>query len=400
VPGVAVVPANKPFPASLYDDSMPLKLVVSNVSLADAPQTYLFDDDRITIGRDEAVHVTLSDNKRVVSTRHAELVRENDQFFLADLRSKNFTYLNGERLESDRKYPVKDGDRFKIGDFEISLSITETVPFEADRTVFLTNPFDEPVRQLASVLDKLATAYENEPPQRGLEAMKLSLLQTIDGKPSAKMLPMLQSLLSDSSLPPSVRATPTQKPLTPLAPSARSTRIMNELSDAVARLAYIPNRFKHEFIGHTIVTTDSSKFLHAEDGTVLRDHLLDPLADDAEFQSRLDMLSAAADEVAAHQVAMMEGYKASVQRGTTDLLNAVDPERVAADLGGKSWLMKALPFLASSEIVKALQRIVVELRADDWSVAERRVFRPAFIKAYLSTLSSLVRPKLKDDTSS
>lgn len=399
MPGAAIVPANKPFPASLYDDSMPLKLVVSNVSLADAPQTYLFDDDRITIGRDEAVHVTLSDNKRVVSTRHAELVRENDRYFLADLRSKNFTYLNGERLESDRKYPVKDGDSFKIGDFEISLSIVKAVPFEADRTVFLTNPFDDPVRQLASVLDKLAIAYDNEPPQRGLEAMKLSLLQTIDGKPSAKMLPMLQSLLSDST-PPSVRATPTQKPLAPLAPSARSTRIMNELSDAVARLAYIPNRFKHEFIGHTIVITDSSKFLHAEDGTVLRDHLLDPLADDAEFQNRLNMLSDAADEVAAHQVAMMEGYKAAVQKGTTDLLSAVDPERVASDLAGGSWLMKVFPFLASSAIVKALERIVIEFGADDWSVAERRVFRPAFIKAYLSTLSSLVHSKLRDDSKS
>ena len=161
---------------------MPLKLVVSNVSLADAPKTYLFEDDRITIGRDEANHVTLADDKRVVSTRHAELVREEDFVFLVDLRSKNFTYLNGERLDSDRKYPINDGDQFKIGDFEISLAVTQAMPAGGDRTVFLTNPFDEPVRQLSSVLEKLAAAYDNEPPQRGLDAMKLSMMQSLDGQ--------------------------------------------------------------------------------------------------------------------------------------------------------------------------------------------------------------------------
>ncbi len=386
---------------------MPLKLVVSNVSLADAPKTYLFEDDRITIGRDEANHVTLADDKRVVSTRHAELVREEDFVFLVDLRSKNFTYLNGERLDSDRKYPINDGDQFKIGDFEISLAVTQAMPAGGDRTVFLTNPFDEPVRQLSSVLEKLAAAYDNEPPQRGLDAMKLSMMQSLDGQSSAKMLPILQSLMAAGDSPTAASpttASPTspkgdrpERRQAPIPPSARSARIMDQLADAVARLAYIPNRFKHEFIGHTIVTTDSTRFLHAEDGAVLRNHLLDPLADDAEFQNRLDMLSAAADEVAAHQVAMLEGYKASVRRGTTDLLNAVDPERISADMTKGSWLTKAMPFLASSGIVKAMERIVVELRADDWSVAERRVFRPAFIKAYLSTLSSLVRPKLKDD---
>ncbi|MFZ3063608.1 MAG: FHA domain-containing protein, partial [Actinomycetota bacterium] len=47
-----------------------------------------------------------------VSRHHAEIRRENDNFFVLDLDSTNGTWLNGKRIS---KAPVRDGARIGLG---------------------------------------------------------------------------------------------------------------------------------------------------------------------------------------------------------------------------------------------------------------------------------------------
>lgn len=53
--------------------------------------------------------------KKGVSRRHARLVAQGDRRFISDLNSTNFTFLNGEKLQPGKLYPLKDGDDIRFG---------------------------------------------------------------------------------------------------------------------------------------------------------------------------------------------------------------------------------------------------------------------------------------------
>lgn len=56
-----------------------------------------------------------------VSRRHAELRAKNGRLFVSDLGSRNFTYLNDERLEPDKAYLVTSGDSLRLGTFVLNV---------------------------------------------------------------------------------------------------------------------------------------------------------------------------------------------------------------------------------------------------------------------------------------
>ena len=66
----------------------------------------------ITLGRDESNEVALVDDPRV-SRSHAQVVNRDGQWVLADLASKNGTFVNTRRVE---RHPLRDGDQIQIGD--------------------------------------------------------------------------------------------------------------------------------------------------------------------------------------------------------------------------------------------------------------------------------------------
>ncbi len=66
---------------------------------------------RITIGRQDDNDIVLVGDMRV--SRHHAMVEDRDgEWFLRDLRSRNGSYLNGERTTESL---LRDGDRLKIG---------------------------------------------------------------------------------------------------------------------------------------------------------------------------------------------------------------------------------------------------------------------------------------------
>ncbi len=181
---------------------------------------------------------------------------------------------------------------------------------------------------------------------------------------------------------------------------SREQRLIQVLLRSAARLIPVPWRFRHEFIGQTIMQEEGAGFLYEDDDEVLRDHLLDASLSDEAYANRLQLLDEALEDLLHHHLAMVEGYKASAQAGSKKLLDILDPRTVETELSADSTLYQWLPVLARLSAVGHLQKRCDELRSEEWSVAERRVYRPAFIKAYLARMTTPRRESSASDGSS
>jgi hypothetical protein len=71
---------------------------------------FYIDHPMLLVGRDEECDLVIVD--RQVSRRHASVIRENDQYVLRDLDSKNGTFVNGQEVQG--AYTLKDGDEIQI----------------------------------------------------------------------------------------------------------------------------------------------------------------------------------------------------------------------------------------------------------------------------------------------
>jgi len=71
----------------------------------------------VRIGREPGSTILFSgDAAKVVSTRHAEVRFEGNAWVVADLGSRNGTYLNGHRLAPEAPAPIKVGDVLRLGE--------------------------------------------------------------------------------------------------------------------------------------------------------------------------------------------------------------------------------------------------------------------------------------------
>jgi len=84
-----------------------------------APKRKVFDEETVTIGRAPQNSLVLRDKRRMVSNHHGKIQQVDGSFYLVDLNSTNSTVLNGTRLDPHQRYPLRDGDRFRIGSFSL-----------------------------------------------------------------------------------------------------------------------------------------------------------------------------------------------------------------------------------------------------------------------------------------
>jgi len=86
-------------------------------------------DEKAIIGRDAACDIRIADQS--ASRKNAEIFASDGSYFVKDLKSTNGTYLNGQRLEAEKVYSLKQGDIIKIGKENIAvLGGEETGPKE------------------------------------------------------------------------------------------------------------------------------------------------------------------------------------------------------------------------------------------------------------------------------
>lgn len=58
-----------------------------------------------------------------LSRRHARFTLNDNQCWIEDLNSVNWTYLNNQRLSPDRPAPLKDGDLLRLGNVLLTYRI-------------------------------------------------------------------------------------------------------------------------------------------------------------------------------------------------------------------------------------------------------------------------------------
>ncbi|GAB6088021.1 DUF6382 domain-containing protein [Alkaliphilus crotonatoxidans] len=71
----------------------------------------------------EQVDLQITD--KAISRIHAEILCLEEGCWLRDLNSKNGTYLNGNRINSNVNYPIKDGDHIKFANREFTFIMKE-----------------------------------------------------------------------------------------------------------------------------------------------------------------------------------------------------------------------------------------------------------------------------------
>lgn len=78
----------------------------------------LINKNRFIIGKDENnADFCISDNP-TISRQHAVIVKENDNYFIIDGGSKNFSYINGKKLLSEEKAKLNNMDKIKLSNEE------------------------------------------------------------------------------------------------------------------------------------------------------------------------------------------------------------------------------------------------------------------------------------------
>jgi DNA-binding NtrC family response regulator/pSer/pThr/pTyr-binding forkhead associated (FHA) protein len=79
-----------------------------------------FDSDQLSIGRDGANDVVLSDS--YVSGRHARVIRQGVAITLEDMQSTGGTFINGKKIKAAVLSP---GDSFKVGPYTLTLTVAD-----------------------------------------------------------------------------------------------------------------------------------------------------------------------------------------------------------------------------------------------------------------------------------
>ena len=154
------------------------------------PDSCLFHQDCITIGRDPDNDLPLCDDGRVVSKRHAEIVRTGAKVYLTDLASKNFTFLNGKRIEPEGRFEFDAADTIEIGPFEIRCNVVHAAdateePNLDGQTAFaadFVNPFLDGAGRFAAVLNEIEQQYGSESPTRRRDALEKALQAAMEGQ--------------------------------------------------------------------------------------------------------------------------------------------------------------------------------------------------------------------------
>lgn len=95
-------------------------LLLRSVGKHGINEDIVIDKDEFIIGRLSG-HVDYVLNNKAVGKLHAELIRRDGTCFVRDLNSMNGTFINNQRIESNKEYELKENDRLLLANSEFVL---------------------------------------------------------------------------------------------------------------------------------------------------------------------------------------------------------------------------------------------------------------------------------------
>ena len=410
---------------------MPVKFIVTKESDAEWRHECQFEDETITIGRNNSNDLVLDDPNKVVSRKHATIKREGPNCVLVDLGSRNSTTLNENKIDSKKPYPLESGDQIKIGDFVVHYF--DTPPQEepqaahdddpsSERTVLWHNPFTEEVLELKAAFKKLQDKYGQEDTILRKSALEQALTEMLIeterddvgqivvkefaghfkvALPTAEApaaLPAPENNNNNNDVAPIVSSAP------PVIQSEQGVVDVIDFSDrqvnnavemfinATISMVKEAWKFRSEFIG--IATIESQGSLHSATTQQLKDFLFDPELSDSEAKRRLVMIKMQIDELQLHYQALQSGYKSALKEGPQKLLQMLDPVALEKHFGKKANGM--LPFYAKVKVYESLKQKINEIQEEGTAGFEHNILRPAFIERYMRTMSGAHRQTTSD----
>ena len=187
---------------------MPFKLAIkTGPSHFTLPDTEVeFNESVTTIGRGEANDIRLPDPKRLVSSRHAQIRQQLNQYVLVDVESTNGTTLNGQPLEANKEYPLNQHDEIGIGAYVLEFLHLIPEPtridgdFDGDETVCLApviSHFEKVVQRLRVLYRDLLPRDPHERTTILLETLRDSI-KGLDPGETDRLLAYVEATFPDS----------------------------------------------------------------------------------------------------------------------------------------------------------------------------------------------------------
>ena len=97
---------------------------------------------------------------------------------------------------------------------------------------------------------------------------------------------------------------------------------------------------------------------------------------------RFQILQNAAEAVLHHHQSLLEGYRAAAREGAEVLVDGLDPDKIGDQAKPGGILQNR-----ESAVLDLVRERCAMMRGEDFAAAERRVYRPAFSRAYLDALA-------------
>ncbi len=339
---------------------MILKLLLTKQSDPSVNEDMEFNRFPIFLGRDSSNEVTLPDQFKIISRKHAKIINTEGILQLVDLESPNFTYLNDQKIEPLEENALQSDDKIKIGEYEIEIRLVQERVVQTDesddqKTMVFSSPFAEEVAAIAENLKMISSKYEFDDSPMKDDMLRFSILQSLNGLPGSEANKILAEFFVESILgkefvqqpAPPVKNKPVEMTREPEIPAAvpKPKQRIEPKSDFPASTDYSFNvhfsetidillnvltkliqgflQFRQEFFGVTIYHTIPTGSLEE-----IKEFLFNPDVSAQEEKKRLDLLRDEIQKLITHQIGLLEGYRISVTEGSQSLLQSLNPDEI------------------------------------------------------------------------
>lgn len=144
-----------------------MKIVSENAAAAGEHARWTFGVNGGRIGRHQSNDWVLRDPDRYVSGRHAEIEHRGGSWWLRDL-STNGTFVNESdaALGPDRAHQLTNGDRIRIGEYEIEVEISGGNDFPANEALSISDQDLDAALEVKSLLSTGKRERDSRPRPR------------------------------------------------------------------------------------------------------------------------------------------------------------------------------------------------------------------------------------------
>jgi serine/threonine protein kinase len=97
---------------------VPARLIITS-PYTTGPREVVLEREETTLGRAGASDILL-DQDKLTSRHHALLIRTGDSYSIADLRSTQGVFINGQKIPGETPCTLADGDIITIGEYELT----------------------------------------------------------------------------------------------------------------------------------------------------------------------------------------------------------------------------------------------------------------------------------------